>query len=92
MKGCIKLSYNLVYLNTTFNRSVDTLLGTRATFITAGGIFTGTISAIDQNTAYELQNVTFRPTGAFNVKIKMKICEIYGNHIIASIPELDAEE
>lgn len=84
------MSDNLIYLNAKPDRSVKALLGTRATFVTAGGIFTGTISAIDQNIAYELQDVTFRPAGAFNVKIKMKICEIYGNHIIASLPELDA--
>lgn len=86
------MSDNLIYLNAKINRSVDTLLGTRATFVTAGGIFTGTIAKIDQDIAYELQNVTFRPAGSFNVQIKMKICEIYGNHIVASMPELDAEQ
>lgn len=84
------MSDNLIYLNAKCNRSAESLLGTRATFVTAGGIFTGTITAIDENFAYELQNVVFRPAGAFNVKIQMKICEVYGSHIIASLPELDS--
>lgn len=83
------MSDKITYLNKPFERSVENLLGTRCTFVTAGGIFTGTISAIDQNFAYELQDVIFRPAGSFNVQIKMKICEVYVNNIVASLPELD---
>lgn len=82
----------IVYLNQKFNRSTESLIGVRCTLVTAAGIFTGTISAIDQNFTYELQDVIFRPNGAINTQIKMKICEIYGSHIIASLPLLEPLE
>lgn len=84
------MSKKIKFLNPKTSRSVENLLGVRSTFVTTGGIFTGTISAIDENYAYELQDVIFRPAGAFKVKMKIKICEIFGPHIIATFPDLEA--
>lgn len=79
---------NVTYINRPFNRSIDGLIGQNCSFVTAGGIFTGTISAVDDNCIYELQDVIFRPAGSFNIQVKMKICEVYGSHIIASLPPM----
>lgn len=69
----------------------EALIGMRGTFVTTGGLFTGTIADImDDGFDFELRDVLFRPAGAFNVILEMKTCWIYGSHIVASIPELDA--
>ena len=35
------MSNTITYLDIPFNRSTESLLGTRCAFVTAGGIFTG---------------------------------------------------
>ena len=66
------------------------MLGSKCHLVTTGGMFEGTIAAISENIdMYELHNVTFRPLGNYQTKITMQLCEVYTDHIVASLPVPD---
>lgn len=79
----------ITYINKPFERSINSLIGEKCTFVTAAGFFSGTILSIQENYAYELQEVIFRPLHSLSIVVNLKVCEVYGPNIIASIPLIE---